>query len=101
MILTGFGLGILVIIVNSLFFKKRDFKISVIGFALGIYLPMSMMFPLFLGGVISKLVDLFWNKQPVVIKEERNTNEQRGLLVACGLVAVVQSWDCLFRFHLL
>lgn len=64
--------------------KRWTFNLSILGVAIGIYLPMTSTVPLFIGAVLS-----FFIKKRLAKKTAKQ--EQRGLhkalLLACGLVA--------------
>lgn len=64
-------------------FKRFGFKLSFIGLAIGIYLPLSSSTPLFLGALISLLV----NRHIAKNKQQSEYKQQRGIVLACGLVA--------------
>ncbi|PJE12449.1 MAG: hypothetical protein CK430_07565 [Legionella sp.] len=50
------------------------------------YLPISSSFPLFLGGMIAMVVHRRINKRAIP-NEEKHSSKQKGILIACGLVA--------------
>ena len=86
MIFFGALIILLVIICHRLFKLQRFIQLSVLGIAIGMYLPLSSTVPLFLGGMIAKFAS--WrlqNKGLSKIKE--NHHQQIGTLIACGLVA--------------
>lgn len=66
--------------------KERRHRLSILGVAIGMYLPISSSFPLFLGGVMAMMLQRLLNKRQFV-KEEQVARKQRGVLIACGLVA--------------
>lgn len=76
----------LVIILNHFLKLKRYLHLSILGIAIGMYLPLSSSFPLFIGGVIAlfvkkRLVRLKTNEEKLIVRK------QKGTLIACGLVA--------------
>lgn len=75
MVIIGMGIGVLFIIADQ-FQKARgsSFRIPVMAAAVGIYLPFTTNFPIFIGGLISRLT-----------KDTRETGT--GVLFASGLVA--------------
>ena len=73
---------IFIILILQFIFKKPLASISLIGVAIGIYLPLSSSTPLFIGGLISYLAQKAKTKP--LHKQQNNHN---GILVACGLVA--------------
>ncbi|KTD47550.1 OPT family oligopeptide transporter [Legionella quateirensis] len=77
---------LLAIVLNRIFNLKRILNLSILGIAIGMYLPLSSSFPLFIGGMIA----LFVQKRLQKMKtgpEEAITRKQKGTLIACGLVA--------------
>ena len=82
--LFGIGAGIILFAatVNQVL-KRHGKAISLLGIALGIYLPLAYSTPLFLGAFIAYIV-----KRSRKIKTEHVTEgQERGTLIACGLVA--------------
>lgn len=86
MMLIGAGVILLLITLDKLLKLSRYIKISVLGVAIGMYLPISSSFPLFLGGMIAMFVQWRVNNRPIP-KAERAHRKQTGILIACGLVA--------------
>ncbi|MDF1677938.1 MAG: oligopeptide transporter, OPT family [Legionellaceae bacterium] len=82
--------GALVIIgllaLNHLFKLARFFRLSILGVAIGMYLPLSSSFPLFLGGMLAYLMERRLQRLNLN-KEAINSRRQIGTLIACGLVA--------------
>ncbi|KTD30919.1 oligopeptide transporter [Legionella moravica] len=75
-----------VIVLERIFNFKRYLNLSILGIAIGMYLPLSSSFPLFIGGMIA----LFVQKRLQRMKkdqEETIIRKQKGTLIACGLVA--------------
>jgi len=86
MMLIGSGIILLLIFLNHVLQIKRYINLSILGIAIGMYLPVSSSFPLFIGGMIA----LFVKKRLQVMKkteEEATSRKQKGTLIACGLVA--------------
>ena len=73
-----FGLGVALSIV------LRMVEIPALGFALGMYLPIELNTPLFLGGILSHLVN---RKRAGDTEVGLKAKENRGILVASGLMA--------------
>jgi putative OPT family oligopeptide transporter len=99
-LLMGVGAGLILVWqgIRYFFFKKS----SLLGFAMGIYLPLSTSIPLFLGSLfayfitkqaksraLSRKVEM--SSAPVIIEK----TQQRALLLACGLVAGATLMDVL------
>jgi putative OPT family oligopeptide transporter len=82
MIETGGAIALLAIL-TSPFMRKINFKLSLIGLAVGIYLPLSSSTPLFIGALLSLLVNQKLNLSGSNLSERR----RRGIILACGLVA--------------
>ncbi len=79
MILFGAILGVLVIAIDSLFLKKKKFRLHLMPIAVGIYLPVTLATPMILGG----LVQYFVHKKKGVVDEGKD----QGILFSSGLVA--------------
>lgn len=86
MMFIGAAVIMLAIIINKVFNLKRILNLSILGLAIGMYLPLSSSAPLFIGGMIALLVQKHLQKR--ALPEEENTlRQQKGTLIACGLVA--------------
>jgi putative OPT family oligopeptide transporter len=73
-----FGLGVVLSLV------LRLINLPALGFALGMYLPLELNTPLFLGGILSHVV----NKKMANDTDERaKARENKGILIASGLMA--------------
>ncbi len=86
MMLIGSGIILFLIFLNKILKLGRFLNLSILGVAIGMYLPLSSSFPLFLGGMIA----LFVEKRLKHMKksdEEQIIRNQKGTLIACGLVA--------------
>lgn len=86
MMLIGSCIILLALLLNHLLRLKRYINLSILGIAIGMYLPLASSFPLFIGGMIA----LFVQKRLERIKmseAESATRKQKGTLIACGLVA--------------
>ncbi len=86
MMLIGAVIILGVILCNRVFRLQRFVQLSILGMAIGMYLPLSSSFPLFLGGMIAKFVEWRLHKKKLIQTEE-NQRKQIGTLIACGLVA--------------
>jgi uncharacterized oligopeptide transporter (OPT) family protein len=87
------GVGVLIALLTLIadgFLKKRNIRLSVLAIALGIYLPLTTTTSLILGGLVS-----FFANHRIEKKSQQQLNpeifktkaHQKGLLLACGLVA--------------
>lgn len=85
MMFSGALIIFVIILSLSLVFKGRS-RLSILGIAIGMYLPLTSSFPLFLGGMIAWFVQLQHKKQGLDTRET-TLRTQRGTLIACGLVA--------------
>jgi putative OPT family oligopeptide transporter len=85
MITVGAGIGALIIIVDSIL-KARGahFRVPVLACAVGIYLPLELSVPIFLGGLLAWLVE----RRFKVGRDEqaRDRVHRMGMLFAAGLI---------------
>lgn len=72
------GLIVLATIMTNRVLSKKDLALSILGIAIGIYLPLASSTPLFIGGLFAFIVD-----RNALSKAKKH----RGTLIACGLVA--------------
>lgn len=86
MMLIGSAIITLAIFLNHILNVKRYLNLSILGIAIGMYLPLSSSFPLFIGGMIALLVQIRM-KRINLSPEVSTTRMQKGTLIACGLVA--------------
>lgn len=86
MMLIGSAIILIIIFLNYIFKLQRYLNLSILGIAIGMYLPLSSSFPLFIGGMIALFVKERL-KHTTPVKEEAMIRKQRGTLIACGLVA--------------
>lgn len=82
--------GVLVIfvlvILRRLLNLERWFHLSLLGVAIGMYLPVTSSLALFVGGIIAKLAERRLEQQPLSTTQ-RLLRKQVGTRIACGLVA--------------
>jgi putative OPT family oligopeptide transporter len=82
MILTGMGLGIVVIVIDELLRRGgRGFRCPVLAVAVGMYLPMGVSIPILIGGLLSHFASR---------TRDGSTAEglaSRGMLYAAGMIA--------------
>ncbi len=84
----GIGAGIAaVVIAFDLFLESRKakFRVPVMAFAVGVYLPFDLNVPIFLGGVVAWLVSRVLDRAKAS-HERRAEVERNGLLVAAGFI---------------
>jgi putative OPT family oligopeptide transporter len=85
MIAIGAVIGVAVILFD-LFLKSRKapFRVPVLAAAIGIYLPLETMVPIFLGGLLNYLVTRTMGKG--LTEEEAERRNRKGMLFAAGLI---------------
>ncbi len=86
MMLAGSCIILLAIFLNRILNIKRFLNLSILGIAIGMYLPLSSSVPLFIGGMIALFVQNRLGRLKVNPEESTN-RKQKGTLIACGLVA--------------
>lgn len=84
MVGVGCGLALVMIITNYWLTQRKGCRFSVLGVAIGIYLPLQSSIPLCLGGLIAGIVEHGMKKYPTIAQ---GAIKQRGMLLACGLLA--------------
>jgi uncharacterized oligopeptide transporter (OPT) family protein len=85
-IFIGGLVGIAVISLDQ-FLKSRNskWKAPVLAVAVGIYLPLTLSTPIFIGGVISQVAEWYYRKQGMA-ENRADILRQHGLLFASGLI---------------
>jgi putative OPT family oligopeptide transporter len=84
MIGIGIGIGAAIIIVDStLKARESNFRVPVLACAIGIYLPIELMVPIFLGGLLSHLVGRRFTAAEAA---EKDRVQRMGTLFAAGLI---------------
>ena len=85
MIAIGAVVGVIVIVLD-LVLKARNapFRVPVLAAAIGIYLPLETMVPIFLGGLLNYLVTRGFGKG--LSEEEIEKRNRKGMLFAAGLI---------------
>ncbi len=83
-IFIGFGLAVALIILDLIQQKRgSSFRFPVLAVAVGVYLPLGLSVPIFIGGLIAHLV----SRKSVSLDESSRTERNgRGLLIASGLI---------------
>ncbi len=85
-IAVGAGIGALIILVDEILkARKARFRVPVLAAAIGIYLPLELMVPIFIGGLISYAVER-WHKVDPNDDEARDRIHRPGTLFAAGLI---------------
>jgi len=86
-LMMGIGAGLIIcfLFLVKVFRLNRLMRFSMLGIAIGMYLPLESTVPLFLGGMISWFVQRRINLQ--ILPKQQVPYQQKGVLIACGLVA--------------
>ena len=83
-IYVGFVLAVALIVLDEIQKKRSsDFRFPVLAVAVGIYLPLGLSVPIFIGGLIVYLVE---RKSTNLASDKKQQRENTGLLVASGLI---------------
>src|SRR5690606_32758604 len=86
MIWIGAGIGAAIILVDEILkARKAHFRVPVLAAAIGIYLPLELMVPIFLGGLLSWLVERRHGIDPRG-EDARDRIHRPGTLFAAGLI---------------
>ncbi len=86
MIALGAGVGAVIIAIDEWLKKTgKRFRVPVLAAAIGIYLPLELMVPIFLGGLLAHLVERF-HKLRADDEEGRDRVHRPGVLFAAGLI---------------
>jgi len=85
MIAIGAVIGVAIIVFDQIL-KNRNapFRVPVLAAAIGIYLPLETMVPIFLGGLLNYLVTRSFGSG--LTEEEKEKRNQTGTLFAAGLI---------------
>lgn len=86
MMFSGASVIIALLGLNHILKGERFFRLSILGVAIGMYLPLATSFPLFLGGMLAYVAERRLNHLKLS-PEKTNKRQQVGTLIACGLVA--------------
>ncbi|WP_305804426.1 oligopeptide transporter, OPT family [Stenotrophomonas sp. YIM B06876] len=86
MIALGVAVGAVIIALdNWLKATGKRFRVPVLAAAIGIYLPLELMVPIFLGGLLAHLVERFHKLHPDN-EEGRDVAHRPGVLFSAGLI---------------
>jgi uncharacterized oligopeptide transporter (OPT) family protein len=69
------GIGVVITLIAALL------RLPTLAFAVGVYLPVATMVPIFLGGLLS-----WWSKRSAKSEAEANARSDEGVLLGSGLV---------------
>jgi putative OPT family oligopeptide transporter len=82
----GGGIGVLIIVLDQLLAAKRaTFRTPVLAAAVGIYLPLDVTMPIFLGGLLAHVAEAAQRRAGASL-EERERFNRRGTLFAAGMI---------------
>ena len=85
MIAIGALIGVAVIVFDQILkAKNAPFRVPVLAAAIGIYLPLETMVPIFIGGLLNYLVTRTFGKG--LPEEETERRNRKGMLFAAGLI---------------
>lgn len=94
LILIGVSIGVVVLLVDRLILAKRhtEHRLSIMAIALAIYLPLDVVMPIIIGGLMSHLAKRSLSKKITGLpQEEKETHirqaDRRGILFCAGLIA--------------
>ena len=77
MIYAGAILGIFIILIDQYqAYRKADFRVPILAVAIGIYLPIELTLPIFIGGMLNHIAS----------KTASEAGKNNGLLIASGLI---------------
>jgi putative OPT family oligopeptide transporter len=87
MMFIGAGIVIIMALIN-IPLRQRGLPLSILGVAIGIYIPLASSMPLFIGGLIA------WSRY------RKKTTSHRDTMLACGLIAGASLLDVLLAIPL-
>ena len=79
MVIYGALFGALIIFIDSIFLKGKKFRLHLMPLAVGVYLPVTLAIPIFIGGLIRYFID---KKLP-----NRDESKNKGVLLGSGFIA--------------
>ena len=83
LVVIGAFIGTIIILLDFLLEKQdHTFRLHIMPVAVGMYLPFGLSIPIFLGGLISYLID-----KNYFDKNENKTNIDNGILLSSGIIA--------------
>lgn len=79
MVVYGMILGVVVLVIDGVFLKNKKFRLHLMPMAVGIYLPVTLAYPILIGGLIRFYVD----------RKRKLTDESKdqGVLLSSGFIA--------------
>ncbi len=80
----GFAVAVILIVLDKIQERRgSDFRFPVLAVAVGIYLPVGLSVPIFIGGLLSHIVQRRFQRAD---ERERKAHNATGLLLASGLI---------------
>lgn len=94
LVFIGFTVGVIILLIDQLILSRyhSSYRLSVLAIALGIYLPMDVILPLVIGGVLSHFAQLSVKRQKAKLSQAdyealKQKTERHGLLFSAGMIA--------------
>jgi putative OPT family oligopeptide transporter len=85
MVAIGAAIGIAIIILDEVLRTREvGFRTPVLAVAVGVYLPLELMTPIFLGGLLSHIAKRAFG--PAASEEEAERRNRKGMLFAAGMI---------------
>ena len=85
MVAIGAGIGVAIILLDEMLRTRgSNFRTPVLAVAVGIYLPLELMVPIFLGGLLNHVVTSRFGAG--LSEEEKEKRNRTGMLFAAGLI---------------
>lgn len=79
MVIYGVVFGMIIILIDSIFLKNKKFRLHLMPMAVGIYLPVTLAIPIFVGGLIRFMVA----RKGQAVEDGKDS----GVLLSSGLIA--------------
>lgn len=87
----GAGIAVVFIVVDEILKRTTSWSMPILAVAVGIYMPLEITFPVFVGGLIAHIAQRKVKRQKKALGADYDgavqKAEQRGLLTASGIVA--------------
>lgn len=83
MVVYGMIFGVAIIVIDSVFLKDKKFRLHLMPLAVGIYLPVTLAIPIFVGGLIRYAVE----RGRKAKNKEVSESEDQGVLLSSGFIA--------------
>lgn len=79
MVIIGMVLGVIILVIDGTILKKKKFRLHLMPLAVGIYLPVTLAYPILLGGLIRH-----WVEKKRKLEDE---SKDQGVLLSSGFIA--------------